>query len=333
MKRILSILISLGVLALLYATIDLNGLWLSLRGSHMGWLTAAVLMFGPTYFFITFRFLRLTPPQVHLTAGPALRLVLVGATMNMVLPSKMGDVAKAYFMRDRGNLGLSNALAIVMFEKAADMIALLLWCFVGMFVYRPEGWSGPLLFAVIAGMLGFGVAMLVSVRFSALWFRLASAMTPTRFKPKVQQLEDAWNRTQAYAWRDRRMSLTIIFVSILLWFLHLLQIWFFVRMLNADVPLMTHLAIMPLAILAGLLPLTFAGVGTRDAAIIATYLPFMPAATGAALGILCTSRYIVPAIIGLPMLGDMMTRSKPDKATNNDSDGEQRDSLSDGVPQ
>ena len=96
---------------------------------------------------------------------------------------------------------------------------------------------------------------------------------------------------------------------------------------------MTHLAIMPLAILAGLLPLTFAGVGTRDAAIIATYLPFMPAATGAALGILCTSRYIVPAIIGLPMLGDMMTRSKPDKATNNDSDGEQSDSLSDGVPQ
>ncbi len=70
---------------------------------------------------------------------------------------------------------------------------------------------------------------------------------------------------------------------------------------------MANLALSPLAILAGLLPLTFAGVGTRDAALIVFYQPYFNAPTAAALGLLCTSRYIIPAIAGLPFLGQYLT--------------------------
>lgn len=69
---------------------------------------------------------------------------------------------------------------------------------------------------------------------------------------------------------------------------------------------MANLALSPLAILAGLLPLTFAGVGTRDAALIAFYSPYFNAPTAAALGLLCTSRYLLPAIGGLPFLGQYL---------------------------
>jgi hypothetical protein len=54
----------------------------------------------------------------------------------MVLPSKMGDIAKAYFMRDRGHLEGSLALSLVVFEKACDMLSLLLWCVFGLFLIR-----------------------------------------------------------------------------------------------------------------------------------------------------------------------------------------------------
>ena len=82
----------------------------------------------------------------------------------------------------------------------------------------------------------------------------------------------------------------------------MVQIWLFIVALNGVVPFMTSLALTPLAILAGLLPLTIAGVGTRDVALIALYQPYFAVATGAALGLLCTTRYLVPVVLGLPFI-------------------------------
>jgi hypothetical protein len=109
-----------------------------------------------------------------------------------------------------------------------------------------------------------------------------------------------------YFWSDRVQLLKITSTSVFIWFLHLLQIWFFILALKAWTPFLVNLALAPLAILAGLLPLTFAGVGTRDAAIIAFYHPYLNAPTAAALGLLCTSRYLLPAIGGLPFLGQYL---------------------------
>jgi uncharacterized membrane protein YbhN (UPF0104 family) len=63
-----------------------------------------------------------------------------------------------------------------------------------------------------------------------------------------------------------------------------------------------------LAILVGLLPFTFAGIGTRDAAIVFFYRSFLSAPVAAALGLLFTLRYLVPALAGLPLLGRYMAQ-------------------------
>ncbi|NJL29669.1 MAG: UPF0104 family protein, partial [Thermoanaerobaculia bacterium] len=90
--------------------------------------------------------------------------------------------------------------------------------------------------------------------------------------------------------------------SLGLWWLHLVQIWLFTFALGAPVPYLANLALAPLAICAGLLPLTLAGIGTRDAALIFLYRPYLDPATGAALGWLCTARYLVLALAGLPFV-------------------------------
>jgi uncharacterized membrane protein YbhN (UPF0104 family) len=77
--------------------------------------------------------------------------------------------------------------------------------------------------------------------------------------------------------------------------------------LRGWVPFLDNLALAPLAILAGLIPLTFAGVGTRDAAVVGLYAPYLAPAAGAALGLLFTSRYFLPAIMGLPFVHRYLT--------------------------
>ena len=110
-----------------------------------------------------------------------------------------------------------------------------------------------------------------------------------------------------YFWSSKARLAKVTLMSVFIWFLHLLQIWMFILALRAYAPFLANLALSPLAILAGLLPLTFAGVGTRDAALVLFYAPFFAAPTAAALGLLCTARYLLPALGGLPFASRYLT--------------------------
>ncbi len=302
LKRLISLVVSLGILALIYWKIDFDGLIAVFRDCHIAWMAVSLLMVVPITAASAWRLQVLSPPEAKLTSAEANRLILAASSLNMVLPSKMGDIAKAYFMRDRGGISGALAVSLVVFEKACDMLSLLLWCVFGLIFYQPKNWLFVLMTAVIFSGLILGSLLLASPRFAGLAFHAARRVAPGKLRPKIEAMHGSWEAMHRYAWRDRDRLLTITGMSVGIWLLHLLQIWFFILALNAWVPFLTNLALSPLAILAGLLPLTFAGVGTRDAALIAFYAPFFNAQVGAALGLLCTSRYLLPAVAGLPFL-------------------------------
>ena len=76
-----------------------------------------------------------------------------------------------------------------------------------------------------------------------------------------------------------------------------------------------------LSIFVGLLPFTFAGIGTRDVALIFFYQPFLAAPVAAALGLFCTLRYLLPALIGLPFLGQYLATARRIKNRNDNKYG------------
>lgn len=302
MKRLISIAISLLILAILYWKIDLTSLAEVFRDCDLFWMIISLGMVIPITLFTALRLQFLMPPHSTLSFWEANRLILAASSLNMVLPSKAGDIAKAYFMRDRGHLNGSLALSLVVFEKACDMLSLLLWCLFGLWLYpQKDAFFWLMTLCIFAG-LAAGLLLLSSTSFANVFFSLGQTLAPKKVKLRFKQLQVAWSEMHAYFWRDRRQLLKVTGISVFIWLLHLLQIWFFILALNAWVPFLTNLALSPLAILAGLLPLTFAGVGTRDAALVVLYAPYFSAATGAALGLLCTSRYFLPAIGGLPFL-------------------------------
>ncbi|ASC69382.1 hypothetical protein XM38_003090 [Halomicronema hongdechloris C2206] len=307
MKRFVSILVSLGILALLYRRIDLAGLLQVFQTCDRTWMAISLAMVIPITGVTAWRLQQLMPPKAALGVGEANRLILAASTLNMVLPSKMGDIIKAYFMRDRGHLSGSLSLSIVVFEKTCDMLSLLLWCAFGLLLYPYKDAWFVLMTAGIIGGLALGLLLLGSKGFAKLFFGTARRLAPGKVAEKVHRLQASWGEMHDYIWCDRTQLLRVSFTSVFIWFLHLLQIWFFILALKAWTPFLTNLALSPLAILAGLLPLTFAGVGTRDAALVFLYSSYFDEATGAALGLLCTSRYFLPAIGGLPFLSQYMT--------------------------
>ena len=325
MKRLISILVSLTILLLIYWKIDFAGLIQVFRNCDRLWMVISLGMVIPITMLTAWRLQQLMPespqslipnshPPSSLTFSESNKLILAASTLNMVLPSKMGDIAKAYFMQDRGHLTGSLALSLVVFEKTCDMLSLLLWCVFGLLLYpQKDLLFGIMTIGVAVGLI-LGLAILGFPKFARSFFALAQSISPKKLRAKLGKMSYAWQEMHDHFWRDKRHLLKIAFTSVFIWFLHLLQIWFFILALNAYAPFLANLALSPLAILAGLLPLTFAGVGTRDAALILFYQPYFNAATGAALGVLCTSRYFLPAIGGLPFLQQYLSfakRAKP----------------------
>ena len=313
MKRFISIAVSVAILFIIYSKIDLQQLFGVFQDSNPFWMVVSLGMVIPITMVTSWRLQQLMPRAGTLDFLEANRLILGASVLNMVLPSKMGDIAKSYFMKDRGHLSGTLSLSLVIFEKACDMLSLLLWCAFGLLLYpQKDELFWVMTVAIIAG-LSIGLLILGSQRFAQFFFRLAMAIAPKKLRQKLKNMEQSWAEMHHYFWRDPKQLIKISATSIFIWFLHLLQIWLFILALRAWTPFLVNLALSPLAILAGLLPLTFAGVGTRDAALIWFYQPYFNEEIGAALGILCTSRYFLPALIGLPFLGQMMAAVKQQK--------------------
>lgn len=310
LKRFISIVISVTILLIIYSQIELYKLLEIFENCDLFWMIISLGMVIPLTLFTSWRLQQLIPQDKNLSFIEANRLILGSSVLNMVLPSKMGDIAKAYFMRERNNVSGSLSLAIVIFEKACDLLSLLLWCVFGLILYPAKDHLFWLMTVIITSGLVIGILLLSSRRFADLFFKLSAKVAPHKIANKFNNMRLAWQEMHHYFWGNQPQLLLITITSIFIWFLHLLQIWLFILALKAYAPFIASLALSPLSILAGLLPLTFAGVGTRDAALIFFYQPYFNEATGAALGLLCTSRYFLPALIGLPFLGQMLATLK-----------------------
>lgn len=310
LKRFVSLFVSIAILAYLYSQIDVPNLIGVLQNCDRLWMTVSLAMVVPITLFTAWRLQQLMPKGTHLGFIEANRLILGASVLNMVLPSKMGDIAKAYFMCDRHHVSGTLALSISIFEKACDLLSLLLWCVFGLILYPAKDTLFWLMTAGVSTGLVLGLLLLASTQFAQLFFTITTKITPQKIRSKLQKMQQSWQEMHGYFWSDPQQLLIITVTSIFIWFLHLGQIWLFIIALQAWTPFVVSLALSPLSILAGLLPLTFAGIGTRDAAIVYFYQDYLNETTAAALGLMCTSRYFIPAFIGLPFLGQMLAAAK-----------------------
>ena len=303
-KLLISIGVSLLILGVIYWKIDIINIKDALVQVDVPVFIGALLILIPTTLLSALRFSMLLSGENKPTLGLATKLILAGSTMNVILPSKMGDMLKSVFMRDALSMRGSLAVSVVVFEKACDLLGLLIWCLLGLVVYAGDDELFILLAFAVGGGLGFGILMLSSLSFADWFLRLVSKIAPASFVDKFENLRKSWAEVYGFFWRSKSAVINIVGVTLFIWFLHLLQIWLLAAALQAPVPLLSSLGLSSLALLAGLAPLTLAGVGTRDAAAMYLFAPFMAAPAGAALGLMLTLRYILPGLAGLPFLSN-----------------------------
>ena len=274
--RALKVCLALLFLAALYWHADWRLVASSLANLNPLWLAAAMLLFAPQTLVSAFRWRRLVSPLCEITLADAVRQTLVASTWNLVTPSKLGEFSKAAMLPLAQPLQRVRAAGLVAIEKLADVLALAALWGVGF------AWdSMPSNRAILLGLLPVA---LVAAAASRLGERISAIGSTLRQSARNLRLPH------------------LAAHSVLLWSLHLAQIDCFLKAAGVFVSWHVACARIPAAIFAGLLPVSFCGLGTRDTALVWLFSDVAAPAAMAVVGLLTATRYLVPGLMGIPLV-------------------------------
>ena len=173
--------VSLLLLALLVYQIRLGEVLDALAGVNYFYVVPAVGLYFAAVFFRALRWRYLLAPIGSFSVGRLYPVVVIGYTANNLLPARLGEVVRAYYLAQRERCSTGAALGTVAVERVYDGLTLL----------AVAALSGPALLLLgrfDAQASGLGDAALALVAFTVAIFVLALAFLTLAASPRFQGL-------------------------------------------------------------------------------------------------------------------------------------------------
>jgi uncharacterized protein (TIRG00374 family) len=252
---LVSVSLSLGIIAWLLSRIDLNKAKLLIQTAHWEWLCLAGLIIVLIPFAHTWRWRGVLRAQPDLTISfkSTLKAVLMANAVNSMVPSKAGDAVKIFYIKSQS--GFIIGAGTVILERMVDLMVLSSLGLVCYFAYKITWalWVGLGLLTVIFGFL-----------FTVLIINRYSLSTGKSIKDNVKAFTSVFSR-----WVKHPGSIIQTFASSTCsWALAGFTVCCLITAVGSRVPWEYAYSIYPVAVLAGLVPTTISGLGTRDAAFV-----------------------------------------------------------------
>jgi hypothetical protein len=199
----------------------------------------------------------------------AMRAWLMGFSLSMATPARLGDLSRAYYLKAR--MGLGKGLVTVVADRVVDMSVLFflaLMGFLSLVSMLPQ--QQGLIVAVSALFALFLAAVYLSTRkrLAALLLRPFMRVVPEKHRSEVgSTFHEFYTNLGRMRSGKRTMGLAVL-LGALAWLATVLEYYFLALSLNLGISYVFLLSVMPIVVLLDMLPVSFSGIGTRDAALI-----------------------------------------------------------------
>ena len=302
-SKVIGGLISFTILFVLYTHVDVRALVNVFRNLKFWYFLLVLSSFFVVQLLSALRWKIMTSCCHELSFLDSIKLTASSGSLNIILPSKMGHFAKAYFMADRNHVEPRLAVSMVIYEKLSDLSAMSLLFVIVATLYN--GYNSLIGFAYVASLIilcCFGLLHFINI-------------FDNRFVAKLKQIKlfkklIGLGETIFLFQKNPQVSKTILIqtnlITIIFWMVHTSHVVLFFFMLGLNVPILMAATSMLCAIFVGLLPITIAGIGTRDLAIVYLFHGVITYSEAISIGMLTTFRYILSALIGLPFFVQLM---------------------------
>ncbi|MBN2331318.1 MAG: flippase-like domain-containing protein [Candidatus Aenigmarchaeota archaeon] len=193
-----------------------------------------------------------------------------GFFVGIVTPGRIGDLSRAYYLKKDKGVTIGKSLTTVVVERIIDVVTLFVLACAGLVLIASS--------YIEAGEMLLYVSVLF-MAFIAVVFMMArkgfarSVMRPlyVRFMPVKYRtlIGRVFNDFYSGMGQISRYRMATAFLTVLVaWSIMILQYQFMAMALGLDLTYLFLLAIVPILALLDIIPVTFSGIGTRDAALI-----------------------------------------------------------------
>ncbi|MCK4947351.1 MAG: flippase-like domain-containing protein [Candidatus Aureabacteria bacterium] len=302
----ITFLITAFILYIIYSDIDIDAFSNIFSGMNHAWFWLGMSIFVMSALITSYRYLVMLSTSVRIPIKTSLKLYFAGNSLNVVLPSKIGDMSKAVFLKKEGIIGLPAGFSSVVAEKIFDVAGLSVVMLTGLALLPPDSNFTPQIKHTIVAV-GLVFLFLPSLIYFFDFKRF-------KFLKRFAALDKVFLEVQNFLENMKKNPAKLVLAAILSaasWFIQVFQIFCFFKAFSNDAEIVLTFALVPIAIFIGLIPIAFAGIGTRDKALIVLFGWYgYPDYLMAAVGLMCTVRYIIPALCGLPFMIKYMSKDR-----------------------
>jgi len=218
-------------------------------------------------------------------------IVMGALPISMVTPARSGDLMRSYYLKDK--IPISQTTGAVFAERIIDILILATFSLIGGLFFK------NILFIIVP----------LSVFFLIGLFFLVIRKIRFLFNLKWQERINQFLCVSKIFFRKPKKILPVMFYSTILWLTIILETKTLFLALGVNIPFIYVAAAFPLSIFVGLIPITLAGMGTRDSAIIFFFSHLASPSICLAMGLLYSFfGYWLLAILGLPFMKKMLQK-------------------------
>ena len=266
----------------------------ALASARWEWIGASLVLMVATFLLQGIRFrIALDAAGFGLSLRRLIVVLLQVWPFVLIAPARINDLLRAVALRDE--VPPSTCLGSVVAERFVDVQTLCLFGMAGCLLLGT--WLG---FAALAGLWLVAWTLVVATVINV--ERVVTVPVLSRFEEKLRAFLGAFE-----ALRDRPLHLAGLFAtSALVWVGAMLNLGLLFWIFGVAVDPAAIVGLWPLALFAGMLPLTIGGLGTRDAAFLGL-LVWATGWAGAESAVLAATfgygviLVILPGVVGLPM--------------------------------
>jgi uncharacterized protein (TIRG00374 family) len=291
----IGMVISVVCLYIVFRGVDWGKVFITLQSANYVYLMVAALLNISTIWLRAERWKYLLEPIKKLTFWQLVPATMIGFMANSVLPARAGEFIRAYLIGEKEQIKKTTAFTTIVLERVCDMITILLFMVVVLFVIElpssndvsdqgplavlltPAGMRAAGVFsaAFVAGLLGFLIAL---KKFPTLTTKIAKGFLrpfPKGLSSKVLELLHAFQDGLQVLKTGKHLAY-IAGWSIVVWLASCGLGWMVLLAFDLDVPFMSAALIMVLIAFAVAAPSSPGYVGVFHWAVKAGVLLFLP---------------------------------------------------------
>lgn len=238
--------------------------WATLSNADLKLVIAAVVLAVPLALIKGIRWeILLHSYDIDFGFCDSTSMYATGMLFSAVTPGRIGDMVKIVILIKKG-CSIAKAIACNIVDRLFDVGFVLLAGYIGMWYFSGHFASQLHIINIIGVVV---LALLVVLVFKRKFIRrLAISLIPAQYRSVARE---SWNEIVGGFWKGRRGRISLLILwTIVFWLVQFFAIYLCGMALGLAVPFIYLGACAAVAAVLSLLPITVAGVGTRDAVFI-----------------------------------------------------------------